>query len=145
MTKNFEQILVPYNGTSGSNKAFRKAVYLASSIKAKITILTCLEEKPTWGFFKTKTNKQEFEKQKKHVEKQHEELEKFSKGHNVSASSKIVKNGMASILILEFAKQHEIDLIIMARTKITNRYEKQHYQSTIENVFRNAQCPILIL
>ena len=137
--------MIPYNGTSGSNKAFRKAVSLASAIEAKITILTCLEEKPTLGFFKTKTNKQEFEKQKKHVEKQHAELEKFSKGHDVSASSKIVKNGMASVRILEFAKQHKVDLIIMSKTKITNRYEKQHYQSTIENVFRNAQCPILIL
>jgi len=64
LTKNFERILVPYNGTSGSNKAFRKAVSLASAIGAEIMIITCLEEKPTLGFFKTKTNKQEFEKQK---------------------------------------------------------------------------------
>ena len=145
MTKIFERILVPYNGTSGSNKAFRKAVSLASAIGAEIMIITCLEEKPTLGFFKTKTNRQEFEKQKKHVEKQHAELEKFSKGHDVSASSKIAKNGMASIRILEFAKQHNVDLVIMSKTKITNRYERQHYQSTIENVFRNAQCPVLIL
>lgn len=136
--------MVPYNGTSGSNKAFRKAISLASVIWAEIMIITCLEEKPTLGFFKTKTNRQEFEKQKKHMEKWHVELEKFSKGHDVSASSKIVKNGMASVRILEFAKQHNVDLIIMAKTKILNRYEKRHYQSTIENVFRNVQCQILI-
>ncbi|WP_316504200.1 universal stress protein [Nitrosopumilus sp.] len=47
--------------------------------------------------------------------------------------------------ILEFAKQHKVDLIIMTKTKITSRYEKQHYQSTIENVFRNAHCPILTI
>jgi len=52
---------------------------------------------------------------------------------------------MASVKILEFAKQHDVDLIIMTKTKISSRYEKQHYQSTIENVFRNAHCPILIL
>ena len=137
--------MIPYNGTQGSNKAFRKAVSLASAIEAKITIITCLEEKPTLGFFKTKTNKKEFEKQKRRVEKWHADLEKFSKGHDISSSSKIVKNGMASVRILEFAKQHNIDLIVMAKTKIANRYEKQHYQSTIENVFRNAQCPTLIL
>ena len=145
MTKNFERILVPYNGTSGSNKAFRKAVSLASVIAAEIMIITCLEEKPTLGFFKTKTNRQEFEKQKRHVEKWHAELEEFSKGHGVPTGSKIVKNGMASVRILEFARQHNADLIIMAKTKISNIYEKQHYQSTIENVFRNAHCPVLIL
>ena len=53
MTKTFDHILVPYNGTAGSEKAFRKAIYLASFIQAKITILTCLEERPTFGFFKT--------------------------------------------------------------------------------------------
>ena len=145
MTKTFEHILVPYNGTAGSEKAFRKATSLASSIHAKITILTCLEERQTFGFFKTKTSKQEFEKEQKLVEKQHIKLEKFAKGQDVSCSSKIAKNGLASIKILEFAKQHNADLIITTRTKIASHYEKQHYHSTVENMFRNAPCPILIL
>ena len=145
MARTFEQILIPYNGTTGSNKAFRKAISLTSAIQVKITVLTCLEERPTFGFFKTKTSKQEFEKERKLVEKQHLELEKFAKSHDVSFSSKIVKNGWASTKILEFAKQHDVDLIIMTKTKLSSRYEKQHYQSTIENVFRNAHCPILIL
>ena len=145
MTKTFEHILVPYNGTAGSEKAFRKAISLASSIQAKITILTCLEERPTFGFFKTKTSKQEFEKERKLVEKQHLKLEKFAKEHDVSYSSKITKNGLASTRILEFAKHHNVDLIITTRTKHVSRYEKQHYHSTVENMFRNAPCPILIL
>lgn len=146
MVKTFENILIPYNGTSGSNKAFRKAVSLATISHAKITVITCLEERPTFGFFKTKTSKQEFEKECKQIEKQHLELEKFSRDSGVvSFNSKIVKNGLASVKILEFARQHDIDLIIMTKTKLTSTYEKQHYQSTIENVFRNALCPLLIL
>ncbi|MCH9657993.1 universal stress protein [archaeon] len=145
MTKIFEHILIPYNGTSGSNKSFRKAVLLAPVTHAKITVLTCLEERPTFGFFKTKTSKQEFEKESKKIEKQHMQLEKYSRDHDVSFSSKIVKNGLASVKILEFARQYDVDLIVMTKTKLTSRYEKQHYQSTIENVFRNAHCPILIL
>ena len=145
MSGTFEHILVPYNGTFGSNKAFRKAISLAPSIQAKITVLTCLEERPTFGFFKTKTSKETFERERKMVEKQHHELEKLAKKENISFSSKITKNGLASMKILEFAKQHEVDLIIMTKTKITSRYEKQHYQSTVENVFRNTHCPILII
>ena len=105
----------------------------------------CLEERPTFGFFKTKTSKQEFEKESKLVEKQHMELEKLAKKHDIPFSSKIVKNGMASVKILEFAKQHDVDLIITTRTKLASHYEKQHYHSTVENMFRNAPCPILIL
>ena len=145
MTKTFEHILVPYNGTAGSEKAFRKAISLASTIKAKITIVTCLEERPTFGFFKTKTSKQEFEKERKLVEKQHLKLEKFAKEHDVSCDSKIVKNGLASTRILEFSKQHGVDLIITTKTRLSSRYEKQHYHSTVENMFRNSPCAILIL
>ena len=145
MTKTFEHILVPYNGTTGSEKAFRKAVFLAHPIQAKITILTCLEERPTFGFFKTKTSKQEFEKEHKMVEKQQLHLEKFAKENDVSCDSKIVKNGLASTKILEFTERHSADLIIMTRTKLSSHYEKQHYHSTVENVFRNSHCPILIL
>lgn len=145
MTKTFEHILVPYNGTAGSDKAFRKAISLAVSIRAKITLLTCLEERQTFGFFKTKASKQEFEKERKMVEKQQLKLEKFAKEHNVSCGSKIVKNGLASTKILEFAKQHDVDLIITTRTKLSSHYEKQYYHSTVENMFRNSPCPILVL
>ena len=145
MTKTFDHILVPYNGTSGSQKGFRKAVALAQVTNAKITIVTCLEERPVFGFFKTKTSRQEFEKECRFVQKQHDELEEFAKEHNVVFDSKIVKNGLASTKILEYAKKHDIDLIIMAKKKISSSYEKIHYQSTIENVFRNTHCPVLIL
>jgi nucleotide-binding universal stress UspA family protein len=145
MSKTFENILVPYNGTSGSEKAFKKAISLSSLIQAKITIITCLEERSTFGFFKTKTSKQEFEKERKAVEKQHLKLEKFAKDHDISCNSKIVKNGLPSTIILEFAIQHKIDLIITTRTKLSSNFEKQHYHSTVENMFRNSPCPILIL
>ena len=145
MSKIFEHILVPYNGTGGSNKSFRKAVSLASAINAKVTVLTCLEERASFGFFKTKTSKQEFEKEKKSAENQHKILEKFASTHGVICESKIVKNGFASTSILEFAKKHKVDLVIMTKTKISSNYEKMHYQSTIENVLRNAVCPTLVL
>ena len=145
MTKTFDHILVPYNGGTGSEKAFRKAVNLAQSIQAKITILTCVEERSTFGFFKTKTSKQEFEKERKAIEKQHLHLENLAQKSDIPCKSKIVKNGLASTKILEIAKRNDVDLIIMTRTKHSSHYEKQHHHSTVENVFRNAHCPVLIL
>ncbi|MGI9567119.1 MAG: universal stress protein [Nitrosopumilus sp.] len=67
ITDTFKHILVPYNGTTCSEKIFGKAAALASSIGSKIAILTCLEELPIFGFFKTKTSKQEFEKERKMI------------------------------------------------------------------------------
>ena len=145
MIKTFEHMLVPYNGTASSEKAFRKAVFMAMAIDAKITILTCLEERPAFGFFKTKTSKGEFERERHQAEVQHQKLKQFSTEHKVSCDTRIMKNGFASLKILEFARDHDIDLIVMAKTKLSSNIEKQHYHSTIENVIRNAPCPILIL
>ena len=145
MGKTFQHILVPYNGTSGSEKAFKKSVSLAQSIQAKITIITCLEERPKFGFFKTKTSKQEFEKESKAIEDHHQQLKKVAQEKDISIESKIAKNGLASTKILEFAGKHDVDLIVMSKTKIFSHYEKQHHHSTVENVFRNAHCPVLIL
>lgn len=140
----FDHVLIPYNGTSGSEKAFGKDASLAISIDAKITILTCLEERHTFRF-KTKTSKQEFEKEHKLVEMQHHKLMQFASKHSVYCNSKILKNGMTSIKILEFTNKHSIDLIVMTKTKLFTHYEKRHHHSTVENMFRNALCPTLIL
>ena len=44
-------------------------------------------------FFKTKTSKQEFEREQKQVEKLHVQLGEFSGEYDVPFNSKIVKNG----------------------------------------------------
>lgn len=145
MAKVFEHILVPYNGTAGSEKAFKKAISLTSSTNSKITVLTCIEERQTFGFFKTKTSKQEFEKERKLVEKQHQKLEKVCNDKELKFTSTITKNGLASERIVDYAKKHDVDLIITKRTKMISSYEKHSYHSTVENMFRLAPCPILIL
>ncbi|MDH3617222.1 MAG: universal stress protein [Nitrosopumilus sp.] len=144
MNKIFEHILVPYNGCPGSQKAFKKSVELAKVTQSKITIFTCLEERSTFGFFKTKTSKQEFEKEHKLVREEHVKLEKNAENQGVSLNSKIIKSNMASESILEFAEKHDVDLIVMGLKKQT-RHEKIYYPSTIEAVFKNFQGAILVL
>lgn len=140
----FEHILIPYNGCPGSQKAFKKAIELANLTKSKITIFTCIEERATFGLFKTKTNRQEFEKEQKLVTDEHVKLEKYAKQYDVLFDSKIVKGNMASSKILEFVEKHDVDLIVMGMKKRVG-YEKMHYPSTIEDVLKNFKGAILIL
>jgi len=140
----FEHILIPYNGCPGSQKAFKKAVALAELTKSKITIFTCLEERSAFGLFKTKTNKQEFEQERKLVSSEHAKLEKYAKEHGVSSNSKIITSNVASDAILEFAEKQKVDLIVMGMKKRT-RYEKTHFPSTVEYISKNFQGALLIL
>lgn len=144
MKEIFEHILVPYNGCPGSQKAFKKAIDLTQLTNSKITILTCLEDRTTFGLFKTKTQKQEYEKEQELVTQEHLKLKEYAKKKNISLDSKITKSDMASHSILEFADKHKIDLIVMGMKNRT-RYEKTHYPSTIEDVSKNFHGAILIL
>ncbi|MDH3313378.1 MAG: universal stress protein, partial [Nitrosopumilus sp.] len=43
----FEHILIPYNGTSGSEKAFEKALEIAEKFESKLTAMTVIQSKTT--------------------------------------------------------------------------------------------------
>jgi len=144
MTKLFEHILVPYNGCPGSQKAFKKAIGLSLLTKSKITVLTCVEDRATFGLFKTKTDKEEFDKEHKMIELEHNKLEKYATEHEIFPVFKITKSSIPANEILEFAKKHDVDLIIMGIKKRI-RYEQRHYPSTIEDVSKNFDRAILIL
>ena len=118
---------------------------MAVSVDAKITILTCLEERPTFGLFKTKTSHDEYEKEKKLVEREHKNLGDLASKRNVKCESKVIRSSIASRGIISYAKEHDVDLIIMSKTRPHMHMERLHYWSTIENVFRNSPCPLLIL
>lgn len=145
MNETFEHMLVPYNGTSGSQKAFRKAVALARHIRAKVTVITCLEERTTFGLFKTRIDKQEYEKERSLVEQEHSQLASYASKYDVFPIFKITKSNIPSHSILEFAKNNDVDLIIMGRRKFVTRYEKIHHHTTIEDLSQNFHGGILIL
>ncbi|MDH3764615.1 MAG: universal stress protein [Nitrosopumilus sp.] len=145
MSATFRHMLVPYNGTSGSQKAFKKAVALAQLTKSNITVLTCLEERSTFGLFKTKTNKQDFDNEHKLVTQEHAKLKKYSDQHRVSPGFKIIKSNVASHKILEFAENNNVDLVILGKKKFVTRFEKTYYHSTIEDISKSFQGAVLIL
>ena len=137
--------MFPYKGTTTEEKTFKQTVKLASSIGAKVTVLTCLEERRTFGFFKTKTSQREFEREYNTAKNHHEHMKQYAKENNVTCNSKIFKDGLPSIKILEFAKKYNMELIILTKTTLSSHYERLHYHSTVENVSKNATCPVMVL
>lgn len=136
---------MPYNGTPESKKSFKKALKLAETFGAKITILTCIEERQTFGFFKTKTNKREYESEKRFAVTEHNELFNHASKHGVKTTSKIIKSPLASESILGYVDTHDIDLVIMSKRKLSSAAEKTHHWSTLDNVFKHIDKPLLLL
>lgn len=145
MAKTFEHILVPFDGSKESQKSFKKAVSLAQAVGAKITVFTCIEKRTTFALFKPKEKSEELDREKTIVEKQHSEMIAYAKKHEISCNSKIVRGENPADEILSYVQNRDIDLIMMIKTKFVSHYEKVHHYNTIENVFTNTSCPVLIL
>ena len=143
MRKRLKQILVPYDGTKSSGRAFRDALNIAKTYDAEIKILTCIRDVATFGFFKTKADKKLIEKQKKMATKKIESLKNDAERDNVSVKSKIVKADLVSEKIIDYAKSEKVDLIVMSRTKYGTAAEKLYNESTVEKVFHEAPCSFL--
>ena len=145
MQFSFKHILVPYDGTQSSKNAFQAALSIAKEHNSSLTVLTCLEEKSTFAFFQTKSDKKEYARIKKLAERHIKTLKAQAKENNVKFSSKITKSNLASDCIAHYAKENKITLIIMSKTKLTTKLEKRYYNSTVENVFRKNPCSLLII
>ena len=138
-------ILVPYDGTESSKKAFNSALGLAKKHESKIFIFTCIPEQATFGFFKTKGDKKSIQNQKNQAEKQIENLKHKAESAEVSITSKVViTNRLPSECIVNYSSEKEIDLIVMSTGKASS-FAITHYFSTVENVFKHAKCALLIV
>ena len=144
MKEIFNNILIPYNGCKGSQKAFKKAIKLAQLTQSKITVLTCVEGRSVFGFLKPKSKKQEFEHEKKSIIKEYEHLESYAKSHNISLDFKILKSDLPYETILEFADSNDIDLIVLGINS-RSTYERIHYPHTVENIVKSFQGTLLII
>ncbi|WP_148680193.1 universal stress protein [Nitrosopumilus maritimus] len=145
MVIKIKKILVPYDATPSSEKAVKKVLPLIEKHDSKILFLSCVHDKATFGFFKTKSDKREIAKEKKKAERHHERLKKEAAKFGIPSSSKIIKSDLESKSIIEYAKDQNADLIVMSKSKIGTHAEKMYYNSTVDAVFKKTPCPFLYI
>ena len=140
-----KKILVPYDATPSSENAVKKIFPLIEKHDSKIIFLTCIHDKATFGFFKTKSDKNEITQEKKNAQKFHIRLQKEAEKFGIPSDSKIIKSDLESRSIIEYAKDEKVDLIVMSKSKVGTHAEKMYYNSTVDAVFKNAPCPFLYI
>ena len=145
MTQKIHQILVPFVGTYGSKKAFSKILDIARKNNAKIHLLTCLKEKVSYGFFKSQSDKTHLKKQKDGATSKNSKWKILAQKFNIPVRTKIVRCDIASKTIIDYAKEHEIDLIAMTRILPKSRADKIYLEETTRSVFDNSSCSFLYL
>lgn len=138
-------ILVPFDGSSYSVKAFNAALEIAKRKNAKIKVLTCLEKENLGAWYKDKrVNKKIIKDAKKFAMGFLSKLEKTAKNSDVSLSVHILEAKSISKQILSFADSKKINLIVIGSHGQTG-FNRFLLGSVSNAVSQLAKCPVLII
>ena len=138
-------ILVPFDGSSFSIKAFNAALDIAKKQGAKIQVLTCLEKDNLGAWYKDKrTNKQILRDAKKFAMEFLSKLETTAKNSDVLLSVHVIETKSISKQIVDFAVSKKIDLIVIGSHGQTG-FNRFILGSVSNGVSQSAKCPVLII
>ena len=141
----FQNILVPFDLSTQSTRAFKVALDIAKNYNSKVTLLTCLEG-DAWQhkFYDSRADAELLKKQKKVTEKYLEKLESLADKNKVAIKSQIIKSKSVVNDIVTYAKSRKYDLIVIGSHGRTG-FDKVLLGSVANGVSQKTSCPILIV
>ena len=141
----FENILVPFDLSSPSNKAFKVALDLAQKYNSKITLIICVE-RDAWHhkFYDARADAQLLKAQTKVAKKAMEKLEDLANKVGVKIKLQIIKSNSVAKDITTFAKSRKIDLIVMSSHSRTG-IDKIILGSVANGVVQRTSVPVLLI
>ena len=138
-------ILVPFDGSAHSVKAFNAALSIAKKQQAKISILTCLEKDSLGAWYKDKrVNKKIVKDAKKFAMGFLSKLESTAEKSDVLLSVHILEAKSISKQIIDFANSKKINLIVIGSHGQTG-FNRFVLGSVSNSVSQLAKCPVLII
>ena len=142
---NLRNILVAYDASGFSNRAFKSALDIAEPNKSKITLVTVVTGiyQPSIGF-SMKLNKDELEKENKTMKKLVSHLRPAAVKKGIPLSLRILQNPSVSKAIRNYVKSHKFDLIVIGSHGRTG-LNKAILGSVANDVAHKANVPVMVV
>ena len=141
----YSNILVPFDASRFSIKAFKAALEIAQQHNSKIHVLTCLEKGNLGAWYKDKRiNKQIINDAKNFAKEFIDKLEKDAEKSGVNFSSQVKETSSIAKEIISFSKTKKINLIVMGSHGQTG-FNRMILGSVSNKVSQLAKCPVLIV
>ncbi len=137
----YRSLLVPYDGSASSKKALVRALEVAKTDGAEVSVLYVIPRyEEMVDFFKTEAINRSLYRE---AEKITGEAKKLADDLNMPIKA-IVQEGHAGDKIVEIADRVKNDLIVMA-THGWRGVNKAILGSTAERIIAHANCPVLVV
>ena len=141
----FSKILVPFDASTYSMKAFKSALDIAKNQKSEIHVLTCLEKENLGAWYKdSRINKKIMTDAKNYAKDVLAKLEKIGKDSGVPISIVIKETKSIAKEIVEFSNSKKINLIVIGSHGQTG-FNRMILGSVSNKVSQLAKCPVLIV
>jgi len=139
-----KKILVPFDGSGYSEKAYEKALEIAEKFESELIVMTVIQSKISDSTGMSLTRMQEIQDEEESAATvMLEKLENKAKAKNVFFSTKIVHNPSSSEAIVDYADGHNVDLVVMGSHGRTG-FRKIVLGSVASGVVGRAKCSVLI-
>lgn len=141
----FENILVPFDLSNPSTKAFKVALDLAQKYDSKITLITCVE-RDAWHhkFYDARINSKLVKGQTKVAKKYMEKLEESANKVGVKIKLQILQSTSVVKDLTTFARSRKMDLIVMSSHGRTG-LDKLILGSVANGVIQRTNVPVLLI
>ena len=141
----FNNILVPYDGSVPSMRAFNKAIELSKQHNSHIKVVSCLDIGNLGGWYIDKRINKDIMRKAKNVTKElFSKLDGIAKKNTVPIEFKIMDSNNTVKSLLSFVKSKNIDLIVVGSSGRGN-FDKILLGSVSNGIMQKAKCPVLII
>jgi nucleotide-binding universal stress UspA family protein len=148
-----KRILVPHDGDQMSDKAVLYASNLAKALNAEIILLYIIDEIEIPGTLLAGNDRVLIERARRSIQRELEQnWKRFAqeKVKSLSAekihSSTVIRSGDAAEQIVKFAKENQVDLIVMGSRKLEGVSQiVVALGSVARKVSERAFCPVMLV
>jgi nucleotide-binding universal stress UspA family protein len=138
---NVRRILIPHDGSDLAQRAVEAGVDLAVRYGASVTLLTVIHSP---SFAATVGEVQEaHEEQRRGADRIQRAAVEYARLHGIDPGA-VITAGHPAEAIIDFARDHEIDLIVMGHRGVSN-LQRFFVGSVADRVVDHAPCMVLIV
>ena len=139
-----KKILIPFDGSEFSQKAFEKGLEIAEKFESQLIVLTIIQSKVSDSTGISIERMREIQDEEEDAATTLlEDLESQAHAKNVPFSMKIIHNPSTPDGITAFAESNDVDLIIIGSHGRTG-FRKLVLGSVANGVLSHAKCPVLV-
>ena len=140
----FKNILVPFDNSSFSKRAFNLALDIAQKYDSTINVVSCVNVLTTSWIDKTTYEKAVLKQARKQLLKEIMPLQTKAEKKGIPFKPKIMDSSSIGRTLLSFAKTKNIDLIIIA-SHGKGFFDRLILGSVTNNIIQQSHCPVLLV